>query len=244
MEIVNPDIVIHPKFINFPSLPEGEKFQVILTMKNKTKENYTCEWLLPPELISGIIIMPKVFELPPEKYTTCVINYTAHFRSYGTYSIEEVIKELTDKNIPTNNAELNTTNNIGLTYNPMIEDKMKKEVESFLNLVNEQDKGKKKDAKPVKKEEKKEEKKKLDPKRDKKLIEEEERLQKEEEERKLKEIEEKKLKRIREFNREGELKAFGTEIFEFDDEMGKSIHSKFLIPLFYRNETNGSINIF
>jgi hypothetical protein len=240
IEIINPDIVINPKFIHFPSLPDGEKFQIIITIRNKTKENYTCEWLLPPETISGITIMPKVFELKNENYITVVINYDAKFRPYGPYSIEEVIKELTEKNIPTNNPELNTTNNIGVNYNSLIEDKIKLEVENFFNMLD-QDKGKKKDGKPPpKKEEKKEEKKKLDPKKDKKLIEEEERLKKEEDDRKMKEEEERKEKRLKEFKREVELRAFGAEIYDFDDDHGKSEHSKFLIPLFYRNEKTGS----
>jgi hypothetical protein len=240
VEIVNTEVLLYPKYINFPALPEGEKFQVILTIKNKTKENFTCEWLLPPETISGINIMPKVFELQNNNYITCVINYDAKFRSYGPFSIDEVIKELTAKNIPTNNPEFNTTNNIAVNYNNLIEDKIKQEVEKFLEMINDQDKGKKKDNKQPKKEEKKEEKKKLDPKKDKKLIEEEERLRKEEEERKIKEEEEKKAKRIREFKRESELKAFGAELYDFDDETGKSQHSRLLIPLYYRNERNGS----
>ena len=240
VEIINTEVLIHPKYINFPALPEGEKFQVIITIKNKTKENYTCEWLLPPETISGITIMPKVFELLNNNYTTCIINNNSKFRPYGPFTIDDVIKELTEKNIPTNNPDINTTNNEIVNYNNLIEEKIKQEVEKFLEMINDQDKGKKKDTKQPKKEEKKEEKKKLDPKKDKKLIEEEERLRKEEEEKKIKEEEEKKAKRVKEFRKESELKAFGAEINDFDDDIGKSQHTRLLIPLFYRNDRNGS----
>ena len=61
----------------------------------------------------------------------------------------------------------------------------------------------------------------------------------------LAEEEEKKAKRIQEFDREKELKHFESQRHSFDEESGKSEHSRFIIPLYYKQvvkEENRSSN--
>lgn len=194
-----------------------------------------CEWLTPPYGISGITIMPKVFDISAGKYITCVIQYEAEFRPYGPFTFDEVEKEISSLyGDSTDIIQIGSPTQMNRKINPLLDDKIKKEVETVLNASPDQDKKKKGTEKP--KEEKKE--RKLDPKKDKKQIEEEERKKKEEEEKKMKEIEDKMIQRVQEFDREKELKLFGAEINSFEDEVGKSEHSKFVIPLFYKTLSN------
>lgn len=125
-----------------------------------------------------------------------------------------------------------------------MEEKFKKELEAILNgaaVTNEKDKKKSADQKP-----KKEEKKVAEAKKDKKQIEDEERKSKELQDNMLaEEEEEKKAKRIQEFDREKELKHFESQRHSFDEESGKSEHSRFIIPLYYKQvvkEENRSSN--
>lgn len=219
VELIKPELSIFPKSVLFPVLPEGEKFTQILMINNKTNEDYICEWLCPPLIMSGITIMPKVFELPANGYTTCIIQYKSAFRPYGPFSLEEVEKSLA----------IDTLNTIG--SNELLDEKVKNELEAVLN-AQDNEKKKKPDTKKI-------EAKKAEPKKDKKQLEEEERKRKEEEEKLVKEEEEKRNNRIKEFDKNKELKMFGAEFHSFDEpieELGRSEHWKFTIPLCYKNK--------
>ena len=50
--------------------------------------------MTPPNCISGLTIMPKVFTVELKKYTTCIIRFGSAMREYGPYTYEEVEKEL------------------------------------------------------------------------------------------------------------------------------------------------------
>jgi hypothetical protein len=268
VELLSPEVEIKPKNILFPALPIGERKSIRLVIYNRSKEDYLCEFLTPPICISGLTIMPKVFELNAGKYTSCVVEYLSEFRPYGPFSFENVEKELgyaisseedgkkkseenkvseitkenfnKDKEIHTHTSS--TTPN-AIALNPLLEEKIKKELESSLAHVEGQGNDKNKKKAPEPKKEAAAAKKPLDPKKDKKLIEEEERRKKEEEERLVKEAEDKKAFRIQNFNREKELKLFAGEITSFDDSQGKSEHSQFIIPLCYKNIKLESANL-
>jgi hypothetical protein len=241
VELINSDFDIKPKRILFPAIPLKEKANYRIVIHNRTSEDYICEWMTPPFLISGMTIMPKVFNLQGNKFTTCVIEFQSDFRPYGPFSAEELEKEIGIKyngegNL--NNVNSNNTN-ISVITSLQLDEKIKKELEQTLSLnPDTQEKKKKGAAEPKQSKEVK----KLDPKKDKKQIEEEERKKKEEEEKRLAEIEEKKAQRIQNFNRAEELKLFGAEMTNFDDNNGKSEHWKFVIPLCYK-PVNSTTNI-
>lgn len=216
-------------------LPEGEKVCVIIQLNNETQDDCLYEWLLPPYMISGIRIMPRVFEIKAKSYTTCIMQYHAAFRPYGPFSFEEVEKELIDTYdssylVNLNNVHSDEADTTGYV-NPFIRDKVKNEIQGLLSANAEQDKKKKAPEKPKKEE------KKLDPKKDKKQIEEEELRKKAERERLEREKEEALAKRVQEFDKVKELELFGATIESFDEttELAKSEHSKFVIPIFYKN---------
>merc|ERR1711957_255817 len=60
IELLQPEIILTPKHILFPVLPEREKMNLIVHLKNTSNEDLICEWLTPPNKLSGLIIMPKV----------------------------------------------------------------------------------------------------------------------------------------------------------------------------------------
>lgn len=235
IEIVATEIQIKPKLINFESLSEDEKKQLVITLKNNTNDKALCEWLLPPMCISGLTIMPKVFEIEPDSIITCVIQYEAKFKPYDMSSMEEIEKELIlngGRNLVDLNENGEEGNSLVLPkgFNPLLEEKVKKEIESALGDGSKDPKGKAKEKKPEEK------KKPPEPKKDKKQLEEEEKKRKEDEERRLREIEEAKAKKLSEFNKEKELKLFAADIknFESDENISASQHSKFTIPLYYK----------
>ena len=234
IELVKPDISIKPKKISFQALPEGEYEELVLIIynENETKE-FDCEFLTPPKCISGLTIMPKVFNIQPKKYTTCIIRFDSEMREYGPFSFEEVEKELGIKLCDGMN-QLEKDIEIQGNQNNLLEEKIKNEIDTALENVNEGEGGKKKKGAPEKKQEKKPEPKKPDPKKDKKAIDEEEQKKKEEEELKIKEQELKKEERIKNFNKEDELKGFGAENIFKNIQGDRSSHWKFNIPLFYR----------
>ena len=248
IELVKPDIAISPKKICFQALPEGESEEILLTIYNENdSKEYDCEFLSPPKCISGLTIMPKVFNISPKKYITCVIKFESGMRDYGPYTYEEIEKELGIKlSDGMNQVEKDTE--IDGNKNNLLEEKIKTEEENTLNMA-EDDGGKKKKA-GDKKQEKKPEAKKPEAKKDKKALEEEEKKKKEEEEMKLKEEQEKKEARLKEFDKEKELKGFGAETTFKDIQGDRSCHWKFNIPLFYRqhldksnqNENSNNIN--
>ena len=94
--MVQPDIILTPKHILFPVLPEGEKMNLILHLKNNSNEDFICEWLTPPNKLSGLIIMPKVFELESGKIITCIMEFQSKFRPYSAFSFEEIQKEIVE----------------------------------------------------------------------------------------------------------------------------------------------------
>ena len=195
IELVKPDIAISPKKICFQALPEGESEEILLTIYNENdSKEYDCEFLSPPKCISGLTIMPKVFNISPKKYITCVIKFESGMRDYGPYTYEEIEKELGIKlSDGMNQVEKDTE--IDGNKNNLLEEKIKIEVDNTLNMA-EDDGGKKKKA-GDKKQEKKPEAKKPEAKKDKKALEEEETKKKEEEEMKLKEEQEKKRSKIK-----------------------------------------------
>jgi hypothetical protein len=229
VEMVKPDIKITPKKILFPVLPVREKTNLIIMIQNNTKEDYICQWLTPPFCVSGLTIMPQVFDIKASSYITCVIEYIAYFRPYGPFSFEQVETEIKEKY---DTVELYNTN-------PILEDKVKKEVEGVL-AINQDDK-KKKDPKAADKKKTPDTntKKTADVKKTKQQLEEEEKKKKEMGEMALREQEERVAKRIQDFDREKELKLLGAEFLAFDEEledMGKSEHWKFMIPLYFKNQ--------
>jgi len=182
--------------------------------------------------------MPKVFTIPPKKYTTCVIRYDSAMREYGPYTYEEIEKELGIK-LSDGMNQLEKDTEIQGNQNNLLEEKIKTEVDNTLGMAEEAEggkKGKKGGAADKKQVDKKAaaEPKKLDPKKDKKLIEEEEKKKKEEEELKLKEEQLKKEERLKAYNREEELRGFGAETTFKDIQGDRSCHWRFNIPLFYR----------
>jgi hypothetical protein len=182
--------------------------------------------------------MPKVFTIPPKKYTTCVIRYDSAMREYGPYTYEEIEKELGIK-LSDGMNQLEKDTEIQGNQNNLLEEKIKTEVDNTLGMAEEAEggkKGKKGGAADKKQADKKAaaEPKKLDPKKDKKLIEEEEKKKKEEEELKLKEEQLKKEERLKVYNREEELRGFGAETTFKDIPGDRSCHWEFNIPLFYR----------
>ncbi len=242
VELLKPDIIIKPKHILFPVLPEREKANLLINLKNSSNEDLICEWITPPNILSGLIIMPKVFEIKSGNIITCVLEYKSNFRPYGPFSFEEIQKEIIEAfgldaiNNANFNKDLLNGDNLLLEEkselkNPLMEEKLKKEIDSILNVnsvTNEKDK--KKSAELKKKDEKK-----TELKKDKKQIEEEERKTKELLDKKLQDEEERRYRRIQEFDRDKELKMFGCEKHNFDNEdYGKSEHSKFIIPLYYK----------
>jgi hypothetical protein len=220
----------------FPVLPEREKASLIILIQNNTKEDYICQWLTPPFCISGLTIMPQVFDIKASGYITCVIEYWAQLRPYGPFSFEQVESE--------NKEKYNTIELYNNNANPILEEKIKKEVENVLSLG--QDDKKKKDPKGDKKKTPDVNAKKPvdNSKKSKAQLEEEEKLRKEMEERCKREEEERIAKRVQEFDREKELKPYGAEYLAFGDDnedIDKSEHWKFSIPLFFKN-TKGNIN--
>lgn len=244
VEIFNSDIQIKPKQISFPKLPEGEKQSLILTIKNKSNKNFSCEWMLPPFLLSGLRINPVVMEIPAENYTTCFLEYQSDFRPYGPFSLQEIKDDIeadikkgsykleledstainTEENQDNNsNNDIENDNNeddeefnhnfnqakdnlLGndVIPNPHLKVKVKNEFDNILN--NEEKDKKKKDEKKVDRNK--------EVKKDKKQLEEEEKRKKEQEEEKIRAIEERKNIRLNEFTREirdKELKMFGCE---------------------------------
>ncbi len=245
IEVVTTDIQIKPKLIHFESLAEEEKKQQVLTLNNNTKDKALCEWLVPPFCISGITIMPKVFEIEPESVLTCILQYESGFRPYDVNSMEEIEKELIangGKNLINVNNEDEENFTLPKGFNPLLEEKVKKEIESALTAA---EGGGGKDGKKGKEKKKEDEKKKPEPKKDKKQLEEEEKKKKEEEERRLQEIEEARLKKLSEFNREKELKLFAADIKNFDanDYNCASQHSKLTVPLYYKRLKNNETAI-
>jgi hypothetical protein len=231
VEMIKPELKVTPKKILFPVLPVGEKASLIVLIQNQTKEDYVCQWLTPPFCVSGLTIMPQVFDIKASSYNTCVIEYIADFRPYGPFSFEQVEAEIKEKY---DTIELYNNNS-----NPALEDKVKKEVEGVLALT--QDDKKKKDLKPGDKKKTPDVsiKKTPDVKKTKQQLEEDEKKRKEMEEIKQKEDEERVAKRVQEFDRTKELKLLGAEYLAFDEsheDMGKSEHLKFTIPLFFKNE--------
>jgi len=234
--------------MNFESLSEDEKKQLVLTLRNNTKEKALCEWLLPPFCISGITIMPKVFEIESDSIITCILQFEAKFKPYDMNSMEEIEKELIlngGKNLISSGEEGGEDGSTGIVeglpkgFNPLLEEKVKKEIENALNLGDGgKDAKKGKDKKP-------EEKKKVEPKKDKKQLEEEERKKKEDEERRIRELEEARLKKLAAFSKEKELKLFAADIknFDADDTNCASQHNKFTIPLYYKKIKNGESSI-
>ena len=237
IELLTPDVVIKPKKILFPVLPTGEKKSLRLILKNNSdKENYLCEWLTPPFGISGLTIMPKVFELNKNNFITCILEYKSEFRPYDAFSYEKIEQEVgrefrVDEN-DFSSEEYKIKGNESRYQNPFLEERVKKEMEVMMNLSQEFSGDKRKKVVLEKKEAIS---KKIDPRKDKKLLEEEEKKKREEAEKKNKESEEKRKKRIQEFNREKELSLFGAEFVSFDDSEGKTEHSKFCIPLCYKS---------
>ena len=239
IELIKPEIVINPKKICFQALPEGEYEELRLTIYNENEsKEFDCEFMSPPKCISGLTIMPKVFTIPPKKYTTCVIRYDSAMREYGPYTYEEIEKELGIK-LSDGMNQLEKDTEIQGNQNNLLEEKIKTEVDNTLGMAEEAEggkKGKKGGAADKKQADKKAaaEPKKLDPKKDKKLIEEEEKKKKEEEELKLKEEQLKKEERLKVYNREEELRGFGAETTFKDIQGDRSCHWRFNIPLFYR----------
>ena len=235
IELVNPEIKITPKKIQFQSLPEdeSEEFRLLITNKNEYK-SFDCEFLTPPYCISGLIIQPKVFTLQPKGYTTCVIRYDSKMRNYDAFTYEEIERELGIK-LEDGFEQEEKIKELEGNENAKLQEKVKNEVDNVLNAANENEQGKKKKDDKKKVVEKKDDKKKPDVKKDKKALEEEEKKKKEEEEAKLKEIEEKKEQRLKTFNKEEELKHFGAKHIFKDIENDRSSHWEFLIPMFYRN---------
>ena len=239
IELIKPEIVITPKKICFQALPEGEYEELRLTIYNENEsKEFDCEFMSPPKCISGLTIMPKVFTIPPKKYTTCVIRYDSAMREYGPYTYEEIEKELGIK-LSDGMNQLEKDTEIQGNQNNLLEEKIKTEVDNTLGMAEEAEggkKGKKGGAADKKQADKKAaaEPKKLDPKKDKKLIEEEEKKKKEEEELKLKEEQLKKEERLKVYNREEELRGFGAETTFKDIPGDRSCHWRFNIPLFYR----------
>ena len=235
IELVKPEIVIKPKKICFQALPEGEseELRLVIYNENESKE-FDCEFMTPPKCISGLTIMPKVFTIPPKKYTTCIIRFDSAMREYGPYTYEEIEKELGIK-LSDGMNQLEKDTEIKGNQNNLLEEKIKSEIDNTLGMAEEAEGGKKKKGGPAdKKVEKKPEPKKLDPKKDKKQIEEEEKKKKEEEELKLKEDQLKKEERLKSFNKEEELKGFGAETTFKNIPGDRSCHWRFNIPLFYR----------
>ena len=183
--------------------------------------------------------MPKVFELEKGKIITCIIEYESKFRPYGAFSFEELEKEILESfgyeaiNIYDEAYQGEIDRDL---KNPLLEEKLKKEIDNILS-TNANDKDKKKGEIKTKKEEKKVEKK------DKKQLDEEEKKLKELQEKQAKDEEEKKIKRIQEFDRAKELKLFGCEKYSFDEENSKSEHSKYIIPLYYKPITKDDSKI-
>jgi len=234
VELLRPDIFIKPKHILFPVLPEQEKANLIINLKNTSTEDFVCEWLTPPKSISGFILMPKVFEIKSGNMITCILEYESNFRPYGPFSMDEIQREIMENFgfdcINYSNSELKPEEKTELK-NPLMEEKLKREIDGILNNAsggNDKDKKKSAEQKPKKEE------KKAEVKKDKKQLEEEEKRAKELIDKKIQEEEEKKAKRIQEFDRTRELKMFGCERNSYDDETGKSEHSKFIIPLYYK----------
>ena len=137
--------------------------------------------------------MPKVFEIEPDSLITCILQYEAKFKPYDMYTMEEIEKELimnggrnligpssseeNEVGSPREGGELihNSSSHNNLNgFNPLLEEKVKKEIESALNFEG----GGKDSKKGGAKEKKPEEKKKVEPKKDKKQLEEEERKRK------------------------------------------------------------------
>ena len=176
VELLNPELSINPKVIHFPVIPEGEKFNYIIMIKNNTNENYVCEWLTPPLCLSGLTIMPKVFEINAGNYFSCIIEYKSAFRPYGPFSFDEIKTEITKEY-----SQINLSNEL-------LEEKIKKEFDNIINFQD--DKKKKTDTKKV-------EPKKNEIKKDKKQLEEEERKKKEDDERNAKEEEERRQRLLR-----------------------------------------------
>lgn len=240
VELLKSDILIKPKHILFPVLPENERAILIVTLKNTSSEDFICEWLTPPNILSGLIMMPKVFEIQSGKVITCFLEYTSKFRPHGPFSFEEVQREILEvfgseviNQIDENETKVAKTE----LKNPFMEEKLKKEIDMIItnNLATANDKDKAKKSADIKQQPKKEDKKVPD-KKDKKQIEEEEKRLKELEELRLQQEEEKRAKRIQDFDRNKEMKLFGCERHFFDDENNsKSEHSKFIIPLYYKS---------
>ena len=244
IELLKPEIVIQPKKICFQALPEGEyeELRLIIYNENENKQ-FDCEFLTPPNCISGLTIMPKVFTILPKKYTTCVIRFDSAMREYGPFSYAEIEKELGIK-LSDGMNQLEKETEAQNNQNNLLEEKVKKEVDNTLDNAEEAEGGKKgKKGADAKKnvDVKKQDAKKLDPKKDKKLIEEEEKKKKEEEEQKLKEEEQKKEERMKAYNKEEELRGFGAENVVKDVNGDKSCHWRFNIPLFYRIHIDKSV---
>ena len=262
IEIINSDVKIIPKNIIFQSLPEKEKAVKIITLYNNTSYDVTCEFLTPLYFLCGIKIMPKVFQINSNKFTTCVLEYESDFRPYNAFSInlikENLIKlremNLIDFECYPEMVELyeQACNSSNYEINPILENKIREEFNSIINKIYDQDKskkGKKEDAKDKK-----------EVKKDKKQLEEEEKRKKEEEEKRIEKEEIEKNERINEFTkdiRDNELALFGIEKHSFGPNVNdfkkdsleyydndiyqneiKSEHNRILIPLAYKKITN------
>lgn len=93
-ELINNDILLNNKHIIFPTLPDGEKMNTTIIIKNLSNKKYICEWMTPPFLLSGLTIMPKVFEIPVNGFMTCFVEYESSFRPYGPFSHEKIMEEI------------------------------------------------------------------------------------------------------------------------------------------------------
>jgi hypothetical protein len=150
IELVNPEIKITPKKIQFQSLPEdeSEEFRLLITNKNEYK-SFDCEFLTPPYCISGLIIQPKVFTLQPKGYTTCVIRYDSKMRNYDAFTYEEIERELGIK-LEDGFEQEEKIKELEGNENAKLQEKVKNEVDNVLNAANENEQGKKKRTKKKK----------------------------------------------------------------------------------------------
>lgn len=207
---------------------------LILHLKNTSNEDLICEWLTPPNKLSGLTIMPKVFELNSGSIITCIMEYQSNFRPYSASSFDEIKQDIVDNfgyESINDSSELKICETKDLK-NPLMQDKLRAEIE---NVLPSGEGGKKKKGEEVKASAtSKDNKKDKEGKKDKKTLEDDEKRAKEMQDQKSLEEEEKKAKRAQEFDREKELKLFGCEKHCFDEQNNRSEHSKYLIPLYYK----------
>lgn len=66
--------------MEFPSLPEAEFAEVVLTLNNQTNKNYMIELVPPNPKLSGLMVNPLVQSLAAGKSTLVSVKYTSKFR--------------------------------------------------------------------------------------------------------------------------------------------------------------------